>query len=246
MLLMIRFLLNFIFPPRCAGCFARFPINETRRVCTDCLAGVERLREPWCAICGIPLDPALEDPAERSCLVCREAPPHFTAARAITRYRASDEDRAMVPSLIRRHKYGRDQSLAHALAECLGDTLPLGDGDYDVVVPVPLHRARLRWRGFNQAALLGVAVARRLDRELDTTTLVRTRATPSQTAQDRGARQRNVHRAFAVSRPARVAHRQILLVDDVMTTGATADECARALLEAGARRVDVLALARVL
>jgi ComF family protein len=244
---MIRYLLNFIFPPRCAGCFARFPISETRRVCAVCLAGVERLREPWCAICGIPLDPTLDAPAERLCLVCREAPPHFTAARAITRYRASDQDRATVPSLIRRHKYGRDQSLAHALAECLGDSLPLGDDDYDLVVPVPLHHARLTWRGFNQAALLGAAVARRLDRALDTATLIRTRATPSQTAQDRRARHRNVHRAFAVSRPARVANRRILLIDDdVMTTGATADECARALLQAGARRVDVLALARVL
>jgi ComF family protein len=167
-------------------------------------------------------------------------------ARAITRYRVGDDEEAPVPSMIRRHKYGRDQSLTHALAECISDPLPLANGDYDVVVPVPLHLARLRWRGFNQAALIGIAVARRMRRPLEVDTLIRIRATSSQTAKDRSERSRNVHDAFAVKRPEKVANRRVLLIDDVMTTGATVDECARALLGAGARRVDVLALARVL
>jgi ComF family protein len=138
-----------------------------------------------------------------------------------------------------------DQSLALALAECLGDKLPIADEDYDIVIPVPLHRGRLRWRGFNQAALLASAVARRLERPLDVTTLVRMRATPPQTSAGHRERQLNVRRAFAVKRPARVANPRVLLIDDVMTTGATVDECARTLLAAGARRVDVLTLARV-
>src|SRR6202043_1713201 len=153
-------------------------------------------------------------------------------------------DGGVVPSIIRRHKYGLDQSLTHALAECLGDELPLGAADYDVIIPVPLHIGRLRWRGFNQAAMLAVAVARRMDRPLDLGTLVRVRETPPQTRQNRGERIKNLKRAFAVRRPARIASRSILLIDDVMTTGATADECARTLLAAGARRVDVLTLAR--
>ncbi len=148
--------------------------------------------------------------------------------------------------MIRRHKYGRDQSLTHALAECIRDPLPLPTADYDLIVPVPLHPARLRWRGFNQAALLGRALARRMQRPLEADTLIRIRATPSQTANDRRERYRNVRDAFAVKRPEKIAHRRVLLIDDVMTTGATVDECARTLLSAGARRVDVLALARVL
>jgi ComF family protein len=150
----------------------------------------------------------------------------------------------VVSSIIRRHKYGLDQSLSHALAECLGDELPLDAADYDLIIAVPLHLARLRWRGFNQAALLAVAVGRRMERPVDLSNLVRVRETPPQTLQHRGERVKNLKRAFAVRRPARVASRSILLIDDVMTTGATADECARTLIASGPRRVDVLTLAR--
>ena len=243
---MLRYLINFVYPPRCAACERRLQLETTQRVCADCIAGIERLGEPLCAVCGIPIEASIAEEGHGWCRSCTESPPHFSAARAVTRYRAGDEESAAVPSIIRRHKYGRDQSLTHALAQCIGDPMPLADNDYDLVVPVPLHQNRLRWRGFNQAALIGGAVARRLGRPLDVKTLVRTRATPAQTAQDRRARLRNVHAAFAVSRPARIANRRVLLVDDVMTTGATVDECARTLIEAGARRVDVLTLARVL
>jgi ComF family protein len=219
------------------------PIEVERRVCAECIARIERVPEPQCAVCGIPLDGGTH---QEWCRDCTESPPYFGAARAIARYRAgSDEDGQTVPSIIRRHKYGLDQSLTHALAECLGP-LPLIGNDYDVIIPVPLHSRRLRWRGFNQAALLGAAVARRMARPLDVASLARIRATPPQTSRNHRERRRNVEGAFAVTRPRLVANRRVLLVDDVMTTGATADECARTLLAAGARRVDVLTLARVL
>jgi ComF family protein len=124
--------------------------------------------------------------------------------------------------------------------------LPLDGGDYDLIMPVPLHPSRLRWRGFNQAALLGNAVARRLGRPLDAGSLVRVRETDPQTGKNMRERRQNIRDAFAIRRPARIANRRVLLVDDVMTTGATVDECARTLLAAGARRVDVLTLARAL
>jgi ComF family protein len=113
-------------------------------------------------------------------------------------------------------------------------------------MPVPLHRRRLWWRGFNQAALLAMTISRRLDRPVDLESLTRRRMTTPQTSQDHDARRRNVRRAFSVARPARIKGQRILLVDDVMTTGATVDECARVLMAAGAARVDVLTLARVL
>jgi ComF family protein len=242
---MLRYLINFVYPPCCAACERRLPLETTRRVCMQCLAAVERLHEPLCLVCGIPVDPGRDRKESGWCSDCTASPPAFSQARAITRYRANDEAHAPIPSMIRRHKYGRDQSLTHALAECIGDPLPLAENDYDVVIPVPLHHARLRWRGFNHAALFGAAIARRLGRPLDTGSLTRARPTPSQTAKDRQERYHNVHKAFTIKRPARVANRRILLIDDVMTTGATVDECARTLLAAGARRVDVLTLARV-
>ncbi|HXD89543.1 MAG TPA: ComF family protein [Candidatus Binataceae bacterium] len=243
---MLRHLINFIYPPRCAACENRLPLEGRARVCAACLASVERLREPLCAACGVPIEVSDDQVQPGWCRDCTASPPHFTAARAVARYRSGEEDRAALPSIIRRHKYGRDQSLAHALVEFIGEPLPLVENDYDVVIPVPLHVARLRWRGFNQAALIAATVARRLGRPLDVRSLIRPRATAPQTAQDRAARHRNVRDAFAVRRPARVANRRVLLIDDVLTTGSTVDECARTLLAAGARRVDVLALARVL
>jgi ComF family protein len=239
----LRYLLNFLYPPRCAVCGAGLPIDTDRRVCPSCRQNVEPIRAPSCDLCGIPLESADENDRCRHCAI---APPAFDSARAITRYRAGADGSNAVASLLRRHKYGLDQSLSRALAEYLDASLPLDAGSYDVVMPVPLHRTRLRWRGFNQAALLGATLARRLRCPLDVTTLARTRHTPPQTARDRAERARNVRGAFAVRRPARVAGRRILLVDDVMTTGATADECARVLRAAGAERIDVLTLARVL
>jgi ComF family protein len=240
---MLHYLLNFLYPPRCAACGAGLPIDTKRRVCAPCLAAVEPLYPPLCLVCGAPLSTAGDD--ER-CDHCRAAPPAFDSARAITRYRSGADGSSAVASLLRRHKYGLDQSLGRALAEYL-DAAPSLDADaFDVVIPVPLHRSRLRWRGFNQAALLGAALARRLNCALDVASLARVRSTTPQTARDRAQRVRNVRDAFTVRRPLRVAGRRVLLVDDVMTTGATADECARVLRAAGARRIDVLTLARVL
>jgi ComF family protein len=243
---MLRTLANFIYPPHCAACARRLPADSRRRVCSKCTASIDRLHEPLCGSCGLPIDD--RDLSERGgwCRACVESPPHFSAARAVARYKASDEERSTIGSIIRRHKYGRDQSLGRALVECLGDPLPLAGNHYDLVIPVPLHRRRLRWRGFNQAAILADAVARRLQHPLDVSTLIRVRSTDPQTARDRKERHRNVRDAFAVRAPAHLASRMVLLIDDVMTTGATADECARTLLEAGARRVDVLTFARVL
>jgi len=243
---MLRYLVNFLYPPRCAACAARMPIEAARRVCEPCLARIERLAEPLCERCGMPFDERDNDRGG-ICARCAQSPPGFRIARAAARYRASAEDQGgTLASIVRRHKYGLDQSLGRALAECIGPQWPLPRADYDLVIPVPLHGARLRWRGFNQAALLAVEVARRLDCHLDMTNLIRTKPTAPQTAQDLETRRRNVRRAFAVKRPGALVNRRVLLVDDVMTTGATADECARTLLAAGARAVDVFTLARAL
>ncbi len=241
----LRQLANFLYPPRCAVCGDRFGLEAQRRVCDPCLARVEKIPRPICSLCGAPMQSA--GAIEDRCASCLDRRPNFASARAVARYRPSAEsDRRSLPSLIRRHKYGLDQSLAKALAEFLGEELPYSSADCDVVVPVPLHPRRLWWRGFNQAALLAMTISRRLEKPLEVEALRRSRMTTPQTSQDHDARRRNVRRAFAVTRPARIKGRRILLIDDVMTTGATVDECARVLMAAGAARVDVLTLARVL
>lgn len=238
-------LLNFMYPPRCAACGRRFGLDAGHRVCPHCIGRTELLHDPLCAVCGAPLDPVAA--RETLCARCTESPPAFAHARSIARYRpAAEDDRRSLPALIRRHKYGLDQSLEKALAEFLGPALPYSAAALDVVVPVPLHRRRLWWRGFNQAALLASSIAHRLGLPLVIGALVRRKATTPQTSKDHDERRRNVSRAFRVERPDRIRGRRVLLVDDVMTTGATVDECARVLLKAGARTVDVLTLARVL
>ena len=238
-------LIDFLYPPRCAACGARFAAGAQRRVCDECLARKELLPGPLCAVCGGPVESAASGATR--CARCIADPPHFRHASAIARYRASaEDDPRSLPAMLRRHKYGLDQAAGRALAEYLGTDLRIDPGAIDLIVPVPLHRRRLWWRGFNQAAILAEEISRRLKVPLDATAIVRNRATAAQTSRDHDARRRNVRRAFAVARPARVAKRAVLLVDDVMTTGATVDECARVLLEAGARSVDVFTLARVL
>jgi ComF family protein len=233
--------LDFLYPPRCAACGTPLASEPARRVCARCVARVELVPNPRCEVCGGPLESAGNDATR--CARCLAHPPRYRIAR----YRTTAEDEpGTLPALIRRHKYGLDQSVGRALIEYLGDELPVSAADYDVVIPVPLHWRRLWWRGFNQAALLAAEVARRLDLPLDTTAMSRDRFTPPQTAQHHDERIRNVRRAFTVTSPERVRNRRILIVDDVMTTGATVDECARVLIAAGAASVDVFTLARVL
>jgi ComF family protein len=238
-------LLNFLYPPECAACGRKFGLDSEARVCAACLANVEPLPAPLCIVCGGPVEAA--SGSDSRCARCIDTPPQFRCARSIARYRATaEDDPASLPALIRRHKYGLDQSVGRALAEYLGPHLPVSRDDLEMVVPVPLHRSRLWWRGFNQAALLAVEVAHRLELPIDTSVLVRVRATNPQTYRHHDERLRNVRRAFRAPHSARVAGKCILLVDDVMTTGATVEECARTLLDAGAKAVDVFTLARVL
>ena len=237
--------LEFLYPPRCAACGAMLAADGGRRVCDRCVARVERLPDPRCEICGGPLESTANEATR--CARCLAHPPRYRIARTIARYRTTAEDEpGTLPALIRRHKYGLDQSVGRALMEYLGDELPVSANNYDVVIPVPLHWRRLWWRGFNQAALLAGEVARRMSLPLDTTAIARRRFTTPQTSRHHDERVRNVRRAFTVTHPERIKNRRVLIVDDVMTTGATVDECARVLLSAGAISVDVFTLARVL
>lgn len=227
-------LLDLLFPPVCIAC--REPA-ASGGFCAACWSAIQFLDGPLCACCGIPFEVPLDDAL---CAVCLARPPAFDMARAILRY----DETSRAPILALKHADRLDLVPGFALwLDRAGR--PLIEAS-DVIVPMPLHRSRLWRRRYNQAAELARALARRSGVRLDTAALVRSRPTPSQgTMPSASARRRNVLGAFKVPERGRVAGRNILLVDDVVTTGATAEAAARALKRAGAGKVRILALARV-
>jgi ComF family protein len=187
---------------------------------------------------------AAEGP-EPLCAPCRDQPPAFDMARAAFAYQGS------LREVVQCLKYRGKTQLARPLARLMHGVYRSfwRSAPVDLILPVPLHRRRLRERGFNQSLLLIRRWPWSADEPrvpVECGVLVRTRATAPQAGLDRSGRCSNISGAFAVRNPARVAGRRLLVVDDVITTGATVGECARVLKESGAARVDVLALARVI
>lgn len=227
----VDLLLSLLYPPRCPSCGR--PLRSPRRpeLCRGCRSGLAPIDE-GCPCCGEPGSAEL-------CRRCTVARPAFGRARACFVYREDD----LSSRLLLRWKYGRDQVVGKALATLLAEHRSTHEECYDVVVPVPLHPSRLARRGFNQAAVLARAIARRPER-VAVDALRRDVATTAQAALGRAARQANVRDAFVARRRTRLTGRSVLLVDDVLTTGATAHACVVALLDAGATRVDVWTLAR--
>jgi ComF family protein len=246
-------LANALFPGKCLGCGRLFGQETVKQddvtdfgavlapyFCPPCRRQWTPVTSPLCRRCGIPF--GSREGEDHHCGRCLEQPGAFTMARAVGIYDQS------LRSAIQALKFNAMMQLAAPLGRLLYVTFRQywAADDVDLIAPVPLHRRRFRRRGFNQAYLLiagwrpadGTTIVRDL--------LVRDRATTPQTGLDRRQRRANIKKAFSVRRPGQSTGRRVLLVDDVLTTGATADECARALLRDGARRVDVLTLARAL
>lgn len=213
--------------PTCVLCAA--PGEPGRDLCPACDRALPR-NTCACPRCALPL--AAPAPACANCL--RRAPP-MAATRAALRYEG--DARRLLP----RYKFGADLAAGRVLAGLLVEAVA-GAPRPDLVLPVPLHPARLRERGFDQAWELARAVARELALPARCDLLRRTRATPAQTGLDAAARRRNLRDAFSADPGVRGRH--LALVDDVMTTGATVAAAARALRRAGAASVDVWVVAR--
>lgn len=230
-----------LYPRVCASCEEL--AGQSFPFCKACAESLRALRKPICSHCGIPLPGAVRE--EVTCGACIRRPPAFDRARAAFVYNQLDRASALARA-IARMKYGRRVALSNALAELLGYGCPLDPFAYDWVTPVPLALDRLRWRGFNQALLLARSLVP--SERVAATLLRRTRGTIPQAELGRSQRLANVRGAFQVRDAwlTLVRDASILLVDDVMTTGATANECSIALKQAGARTVDVLVLARVI
>jgi ComF family protein len=209
-------------------------VADVHSFCPDCWKQVEFLGDGGCKTCGIPLAATDFD----TCAACLARPPRIARTRAAVAY---DE---LSRSLAIRLKYGRKVAVAKTMARYMLP-LVLRDGSERLLVPVPLHRSRLWWRGFNQAALVARELSKRLGIPSDTVTLSRSRRTPPLKGMSALQRRKTVAGAFRVRDRSAVAGRTIILVDDVFTTGSTAEACARALKRAGAARVELVSWARV-
>ena len=225
------------FPPRCLCCDALLASPAPPLFCGECRHAIDFIREPLCPVCGRAFPDCAGD--NHLCGNCLSHPPHFDSARAVAHYRDP------LAHAIHTFKYRRRTFGLASFGALLPETLPAPYLAPELILPVPLHRQRLRERGFNQALLLARAFYPALRERIEPELLTRHRATPSQTGLSGSTRRRNLKGSFRVTDPARLAGKTILLVDDVFTTGSTADECARTLKKGGARAVHVLTLARV-
>jgi ComF family protein len=208
-----RSVLDFALPPRCAGCGTIVP--DLHSFCADCWKQVEFLGESGCESCGLPL----EATEQTSCARCLAAPPRIARTRAAVAY--DDISR----SLAIRLKYGRKVAIARTMAHYMAPLVkPSGEA---VLVPVPLHRTRLWTRGFNQSALVARELSRRLEIRADPLALRRIRRTPPLKGMSPLQRRKTVTGAFRVSDKAAIAGRTVILVDDVLTTGSTAEHTSR-------------------
>jgi ComF family protein len=231
--------LNLLLPPHCPCCDEDVPVQGT--FCVSCFAKLNFITEPLCHSCGLPFASRDQAGQTRTCVTCNESPPLWREARAALVY----DDAAR--NLILPFKHANRQEIATVLAAQMARAGRSLLAQTDLIVPVPLHRWRLFRRGFNQAALLSLALAKRTRLRAMPDALQRTRRTPVLGPLSATQRAQTLQGAF-IARPKRSAileNKHILLVDDVMTSGATANACAEALLKAGCAGVDVLVAARV-
>jgi ComF family protein len=234
----LRYSADLILPPVCVSCSAL--ITRHNLLCPRCWSGMNLITPPFCERLGIPL-PAYEGAETHISMQALANPPVFLRARAAAHYGG------IIRRLIVRFKFEDKHEPLPLFIKLMREAGRTLLDDADLLVPVPLHRLRLLQRRFNQSALLAKGLSRVSGVPACVTSLQRTKRTRAQVGLAQDARQHNVADAFGVSRSGRTAvlGKRVLLIDDVMTTGATANACAAALLSAGARKVDVLAIALV-
>ncbi len=230
-----RSMLDLLLPPQCLIC--REPCSHHGMLCGECFGHMQFLGDPQCIQCGQPFTLMVEK--DTRCGECLASPPPYRFARAVCAY--DSQSRRLVTAL----KYHDQTWLAPALGRWMQRAVVQPDS-INMIVPVPLHHRRLWWRTYNQSMLLATSLARYMPAPVMPQLLVRTRRTTPQTGLSKRQRQLNVRGAFAVNPryEEQVQGKRVLLIDDVITTGATIHACCKALDKAGAASVDVVTFGR--
>lgn len=227
---------SLLYPATCTIC--RQHLRAGEYLCDACEAKIARIVPPFCETCSEPFDGSIN--TAFTCANCAHRAIHFDAA--VAAYRG----RGIVRDVIHQFKYNRQIHLRHVIARWLCAALDderLRNIQFDLIVPVPLHAARQRERGFNQASVLAELLSAQTSIPCKPL-LKRMRYTTTQTALDRSERMKNLHNAFRLRKNADVRGLRVLLIDDVLTTGSTLSECARILKRAGATSVHAATAAR--
>lgn len=231
--------MDMLFPRSCMACGARIPEEEPGEICWDCRADISYVQPPFCERCGDPVFGVL--PETFVCNWCAQHAPAFDWARSAIRYRGVGKQSLGI--LKYRDGWWLQRDLSQFLLS-LCRTAPPDLMEATAVTAVPLHFLRERKRGYNQAALLAEILARHLGLPFWRDALVRSQKTNTQTTLTANQRRKNVAGVFTACRKRRLKDATIVLVDDVMTTGATVNECAKTLKAAGASRIFVMTVAR--
>ncbi len=230
-------MLDLLYPRNCVRCGDSSP-EALSHLCWDCLSDTLKIEAPFCVCCGDPVAGDIQH--DYTCFACSRETPDFEFARSAVRYEGA------VGEALRDLKYHQAvwmaRDLAALLFACVRAEYP--EMEFDWVSSVPLYSARRRERGFNQSSLLAAELAHKMKLPYKEKAARRIRSTTTQTGLTAPQRAANVHAAFRKGLFARLKGKRILLVDDVMTTGATVNACARALKEGGAASVHVVTVAR--
>ncbi len=236
--------ITFLYPAQCRGCEKFIGLESIPYLCDACWHDIQLLQPPCCDICGVPLysdkHPHSSSQAN-TCDECARKPPRYGKLRTIAFYQGT------LRQAIHLFKFEKRTALAKPLIQLMTANLPTDCRieDYDVIIPIPIHKNRLRERGFNQATLLAKGIANTTNVPVVTDTLIRDKDTQQQSnLSGRKARQENISEAFALRKVESVHGKQLLLVDDVFTTGATVQEAVKVLWRADPAEIDVLTLAR--
>lgn len=229
--------LDILLPPLCLACDGA--VTRQGALCPACWSGIHFIASPFCSSCGVPFDTPVGD--GEICAACLMQPPLFQSARAAMLYNDASK------GIILGFKHGDRTHMAHTLAGWMHRAGQEFWAGTDLIIPVPLHRWRLLRRRYNQASMLALSVGNATKIPVAVDGLLRIKPTAKQGHLNRKERQANVKNAFAINPEslALIKGKSVMLIDDVLTTGATLDECSRVLLEAGAKTVRVLTLARV-